>query len=135
MPPRALRGAFFTIGFIMYTGSCLCGAVRYEIDGEVGRTSKCWCTMCQKQHGAAFGPYANVAFAALRFTHGAQAIARYASSPGVERTFCKVCGSNLTWQAQSDRDVIGVTLGTFDTPYDGLVTHDLYIESKPGWLP
>jgi hypothetical protein len=119
----------------MYTGSCLCGAVRYEIDGDIERTSNCWCTMCQKQHGAAFAPYANVAFAALRFTQGQDAITRYRSSPDVERTFCKVCGSNLTWQMDSYREFIGVTLGTFDTPYEGQVTHDLHIESKPGWLP
>ena len=119
----------------MYTGSCLCSAVRYQIDGDVDRTSNCWCTMCQKQHGAAFGPYANVASSALRFTHGIDALTRYASSPGVERTFCKVCGSNLTWQMASCRERIADTLGTFDTPYEGQVTHDLHIESKPGWLP
>ena len=119
----------------MYTGSCLCGAVRYDIDGDVNRTSKCWCVMCQKQHGAAFAPYANVASSALRFTQGQDAITRYRSSPDVERTFCKVCGSNLTWQMDSYREFIGVTLGTFDTPYEGRVTHDLHIESKPGWLP
>ncbi len=119
----------------MYTGSCLCGAVRYQIDGQVERTSNCWCTMCQKQHGAASGPYANVASSALRYTQGADAIARYASSAGVERAFCRVCGSNLTWQSERDSARIGVTLGTFDTPYEGKVTHDLYIESKPGWLP
>ncbi len=119
----------------MYTGSCLCGAVRYDIDGDVTRTSKCWCVMCQKQHGAAFAPYANVASSALRFTQGQDAITRYRSSPDVERTFCKVCGSNLTWQMDSYREFIGVTLGTFDTPYEGQVTQDLHIESKPGWLP
>lgn len=119
----------------MYTGSCLCGAVRYHIQGQVHRTSKCWCKMCQKQHGAAFGPYANVATSDLHWVQGADAITRYASSPGVERTFCKVCGSNLTWQMESHSDRIAVTLGTFDTPYEGQVTHDLYIESKPGWLP
>ncbi|UUZ46891.1 hypothetical protein LP420_24595 [Massilia sp. B-10] len=30
---------------------------------------------------------------------------------------------------------IAVTLGTFDTPYEGKVTHDLHLDSKPGWLP
>ena len=119
----------------MYTGSCLCGAVRYQIDGDVERTSNCWCTMCQKQHGAASAPYANIASSALQWTQGAEAITRYASSPGIERTFCKVCGSNLTWQALSECARIGVTLGTFDTPYEGRVTDDLYIENKPGWLP
>ena len=119
----------------MYKGSCLCGAVRYEIRGPIDRTSNCWCKMCQKQHGAASGPYANVASSDLHWVQGLDAIARYASSPGVERTFCKVCGSTLTWQADSHSERNAVTLGTFDTPYEGKVTHDLHIESKPGWLP
>ena len=91
--------------------------------------------MCQKQHGAACVPYANVASADLHIVQGADAISRYASSPGVERSFCKVCGSNLTWQHDDNRQRIGVTLGTFDTPHEGKVTHDLHIDSKPGWLP
>jgi hypothetical protein len=119
----------------MYLGSCLCAAVRYEIRGPIDRTSNCWCTMCQKQHGAASGPYANVASADLHYVQGAQDITRYVSSPGVTRSFCRVCGANLTWQMESHSDRIGVTLGTFDTPYEGKVTHDLYIDSKPGWLP
>jgi hypothetical protein len=119
----------------MYKGSCLCGAVRYEIRGAIDRTSKCWCTMCQKQHGAAYGPYANVASNDLHVIQGADAMTHYASSPGVDRTFCKVCGSNLTWQMDSYRHHIGVTLGTFDTPCEGKVTTDLHIDSKPGWLP
>ena len=119
----------------MYRGSCLCGAVRYEIRGPIDRTSMCWCTMCQKQHGAAGGPYANLASADLHIVQGADALTHYASSPGVDRTFCKVCGSNLGWQSADHRERIGVTLGTFDTPYEGKVTDDLYIDSKPGWLP
>ena len=91
--------------------------------------------MCQKQHGAAAGPYANIASSAFKVVQGVDAITRYASSPGIERTFCKVCGANLTWQDLGQCDRIGVTLGTFDIPYEGKVTHDLYIESKPGWLP
>jgi hypothetical protein len=119
----------------MLRGSCLCGKVRYEIRGNIDRASNCWCTMCQKQHGAASGPYANIASSALHILQGDDAITHYASSPGVERTFCKVCGSNLTWQADGHRERIGVTLGTFDTPYEGKVTDELYSESKPGWLP
>jgi len=119
----------------MYKGSCLCGTVRYEIRGPIDRTSNCWCKMCQKQHGAASGPYANVASRDLHWVQGADAIARYASSPGVERCFCKICGSTLTWQSASHSERNAVTLGTFDTPYEGKVTHDLHRESKPGWLP
>lgn len=122
----------------MYLGSCLCGAVRYVIRSNIECTSLCWCTMCQKQHGAACGPYANVAAADLVYLQGADAITRYASSPGVERTFCKVCGSNLTWRlsdATPDCARVAVTLGTFDTPYEGKVSHALHTDRKPGWLP
>ncbi|HEY1044158.1 MAG TPA: GFA family protein [Telluria sp.] len=118
-----------------YHGSCLCGAVAWVIGGEIDDTSNCWCHMCQKQHGAAFAPYANIADSAFGITRGKDAVARYRSSPNVERTFCKVCGSNLTWQQDEHKDRIGVTLATFDTPYQGVVTRQLHIESRPGWLP
>ena len=118
----------------MYKGSCLCGAVHWEIKGDIIRTSNCWCTMCQKQHGAAFAPYANVLAADFSVT-GADALKTYQSSPGVDRTFCGTCGSNLTWQMDGYREYVGVALGSFDTPYEGKVTKDLHIESKPGWLP
>ena len=36
----------------MHAGSCLCGRVRYRIAGPVKRTRHCYCSMCQKQHGA-----------------------------------------------------------------------------------
>ena len=45
----------------MLKGSCLCGGVRYRADGAVEHASHCYCTMCQKQHGAAAGSYANLA--------------------------------------------------------------------------
>jgi hypothetical protein len=38
----------------MLKGSCLCGGVCYEIDGEVGPMAHCYCSMCRKQHGASF---------------------------------------------------------------------------------
>jgi hypothetical protein len=119
----------------MFKGSCLCGAIHYEIRGEVARTSHCHCSMCQKQHGAAFGSYANVASSDYHLMQGQEELASYRSSPGVERTFCKVCGSTISWQADSHKHRIAIALGTFDTPYTQPVTHDLHIESKAPWLP
>ena len=119
----------------MIQGSCLCGQVRYEIRGAIEYASRCWCTMCQKQHGSAFGLYANLASADFVIVQGEDKVARYPSSPGIERGFCQVCGSSLTWQDAGTRDRIAVALGTFDTPYGEKVTRDLHLESKPGWMP
>ena len=79
----------------MLRGSGLCGAVRYEIRGPLGRVSHCHCSMCRKAHGAAFGTYGRVERTDFALLSGADAIASYRSSPEVVRTFCKRCGSNL----------------------------------------
>lgn len=118
----------------MYKGSCLCGAVHYEISGPVAYASNCWCTMCQKQHGAASGPYINVALADYRVVTGADRVREYASSSGVWRGFCQDCGSSLTWRSNARTDRIAVTLGTLDTPYAGQLAHEYFPENKPHWL-
>ena len=37
----------------MITGSCLCGQVRYEVEGELGGFVHCHCQTCRKAHGSA----------------------------------------------------------------------------------
>ncbi|UTN73684.1 GFA family protein [Pseudomonas aeruginosa] len=71
----------------MLSGSCLCGAVRYEIDAPIESASHCHCSQCRKAHGAAFATYGKVRREAFRYVAGADAVAEYHSSPGVTRTF------------------------------------------------
>jgi hypothetical protein len=35
-------------------GSCLCGGVKFEITGPLSSPLNCHCSICRKQHGAAF---------------------------------------------------------------------------------
>ena len=116
-------------------GSCLCGGVAYRADGPVKHTSHCYCTMCQKQHGAASGTYANVARATFAFERGADLVTEYASSDHGRRGFCKVCGSTLFWRSTRSPDRIAVTLGTLDPAYTGTVHKELHTDTKPTWLP
>lgn len=119
----------------MIKGSCLCGGVHYRVDGPVHSASHCHCTMCQKQHGAACGSYANVARADFVYERGAELVTEYNSSPGVTRGFCRVCGSNLTWHSLAAATRIAVTLGTLEPPYEGPVERELYTDTKVSWLP
>jgi hypothetical protein len=116
-------------------GSCLCGGVAYRADGPVKHASHCYCTMCQKQHGAASGTYANVARATFAFERGEELVTEYASSDHGRRGFCKVCGSTLYWRSTQAEDRIAVTLGTLDTAYTGTVQRELHTDTKPAWLP
>ena len=77
----------------MNTGRCLCGKVRYEIDGPMSHVVHCHCTMCRKHHGSPFATWAVAPASGFRITAGADAIRRYESSPGTHRSFCTTCGS------------------------------------------
>lgn len=117
-------------------GSCLCGGVEYKAEkSSVSGASHCYCTMCQKQHGAASGTYANVANAGFTFEKGADLVTEFHSSEHGRRGFCKVCGSTLTWRSTQSPDRIAITLGTMEPEYDGPVQHELHTDTKPGWLP
>ena len=116
-------------------GSCLCGGVAYRADGPARHASHCYCTMCQKQHGAASGTYANVARATFAYERGEALVTEYASSDHGRRGFCKVCGSTLYWRSTQAEDRIAVTLGTLDTAFAGTVWRELHTETKPAWLP
>ena len=36
------------------TGGCLCGDIRYEVEGEPFRTANCHCDDCRKATGSAY---------------------------------------------------------------------------------
>jgi hypothetical protein len=44
---------------MLHEGGCLCGAVRYRVEGEPARASVCNCTACHRRTGslAGFGAY------------------------------------------------------------------------------
>ncbi len=77
----------------MTQGRCLCGTVRYEIDGPFTNMLHCHCSMCRKHHGTAFVTWAAAPLAGFRMLAGADSIVRYPSSPGLHRSFCRHCGS------------------------------------------
>ena len=113
-------------------GGCLCGAVRFEVTGELGRIGHCHCKMCQRSHGAAFGTYAHVPNDKFRFTSGEKLVKRYASSEGVTRTFCSECGSALQFLV-SGRDHLSVTAGCFDDNVRAPVDYELWTSSAAPW--
>ncbi|HZZ35843.1 MAG TPA: GFA family protein [Caulobacteraceae bacterium] len=92
------------------TGGCQCGAVRFRVDGPVGRASICHCRMCQKATGGFFGPY--VSAHGVTWTRGEPK--RFASSNRVRRGFCGECGTTLTFEYSAE--VTELAIGAFDDP-------------------
>jgi hypothetical protein len=72
----------------VHKGSCLCGAIRFEAEGELHPPDACHCTQCRKQSGHVWAS-TNVPKDKLRL-HGADKISWYQSSEMVRRGFCSV---------------------------------------------
>jgi hypothetical protein len=105
------------------TGGCLCGAVRYRIDGKPKHVGNCHCTMCQKTTGSLYGSFAGFDADHVRFTKGRPK--DYRSSKWAARGFCPKCGSSLTYRLVADATQIWLSLGTMDNT--GAYTPDQHI--------
>lgn len=118
----------------MIRGSCLCGSVRYEIRGSLGRVTHCHCSQCRKAHGAAFGTYARVDRADFTLVSGESDIESYRSSPDVLRTFCRRCGSTLQFIRESRPDSFSVAIGTLDEDPGVRPAVHIFVGSKAPWF-
>ena len=101
-----------------HSGGCLCGAVRYEVAGALRDVVNCYCTMCQRLHGA-FGAHSKAKKADIAIVKD-DGLAWYASSERAERGFCRRCGASLFWRPV-DQDATGIVAGSLDAP-SGLKT-------------
>lgn len=117
----------------MIRGSCLCGQVRYEIQGAPGEPGHCHCSVCRKANGAAFGTYARVALAQFKWLSGEESVVTYRSSPGARRTFCGRCGSTLQYISDNLPESFALALGTLDDDPGVRPTHHIHVLSKAPW--
>ena len=112
-------------------GSCLCGAVSYEITGAFRFIGHCHCSMCRKSHGAAFATWGIIGPEQFRWTSGAELVEGYRSSPGRERCFCRKCGSSLA--SAHDGKVTEVAVGTVDGDPGARPREHIFVGSKAPW--
>jgi hypothetical protein len=111
----------------MVSGQCLCGAVRFTLNGEKRGVSVCHCGQCRRWHGHV-GAYTNVKRTDLTFANSGS-LKWYASSDFARRGFCGDCGSVLFWDAPA-RDTISVTAGCLDSPTGVAIDVQIFTEDK-----
>lgn len=115
----------------IHAGCCLCGAVRYALRGAPTYSAHCHCRSCQRAIGAGFATWSGVKPENFEATLGR--ITTYASSPGVERGFCQICGTSLTYSGEGWTD-IGVLSATLDDPGVAKPTTNVYLDHRLPWV-
>lgn len=117
----------------MIKGSCLCGAVRFEISEPFEEMHHCHCSKCRKAHGAAFSTFAQTAKKNLRFVSGERNVRHFRSSPPVQRSFCAQCGSSLFFQLDALPEAIWVAVGSLDTDPGLRPQAHIFVGSRAPW--
>jgi len=116
---------------VAITGACLCGAVKYKVEGKLRDARSCHCSMCRKTFGAQASAYALVEPDEFTWVSGEELLTSYDSRNGAGLRFCSICGSTLC--GTYNGKVHGVTLGCVeDDPEVSLGMH-IFVGSKASW--
>jgi len=111
----------------MHAGACLCGAVRFQVAGELPAPDACHCSQCRRQSGHFWAstdvPKADVTI------EGDGNVSWYQASPKVRRGFCRTCGAFLFWEPIG-RDKIAIAMGAFDAPTGTRLAHHIFTADK-----
>jgi hypothetical protein len=116
-----------------YSGSCLCGAVRFEIDGEFESFYLCHCDYCRKDTGSAHAANLFSSSATLQWVSGAENVRAF-NLPQTRhsRCFCGTCGSALP-MTQMDGKLLVVPAGSLNSAVRIRPDAHIFVSSRAGW--
>ena len=117
----------------LYTGSCLCGGIHYEIHGEIGEIIECHCQRCRKANGTAFATNAPIQKADFKIVKGEALLKKFASTVTTQRCFCRECCSPIMSIKTETPDTYRLRIGTLDTPLEHKPSMHIFVAHKAEW--
>jgi hypothetical protein len=117
------------------SGSCLCGAVRFELTQEPVWSHLCHCSRCRKSSGSAFASNLFFKSDALRFSRGEELLRSFkpADAERFTHVFCSRCGSTMPFSNEA-RGLVGVPMGTLDGDPRHEPRAHIWVGSKAPWF-
>ncbi|MCD1125670.1 GFA family protein [Jinshanibacter sp. LJY008] len=117
----------------MLKGSCLCGAVTYQLDEPINQLFFCHCSKCRKATGTAFNSAALIHSDKFTLLTGKASLKSFSSTPGVHRIFCGECGSPLYSARDNQPEAYRLRIGTLDTHINPAEKMHIFTASKAEW--
>ena len=117
-----------------YTGGCLCGALRYEAEGEPSLMGHCYCADCRKASGSAFIPFMGFPSSAVRFSGETRQFRSIAANGNTAvRNFCPVCGSLVFGGDVGKDNSHTIYAGSLDDPTAFHPRVAIFARDRPSW--
>lgn len=113
-------------------GGCLCGDIRYRVEGRASASGICHCESCRRAASAPTLPF--VVFAREQFTLARGVLTVFESSAGVTRAFCGRCGSLLTYRNAAHPETIDVMTCSLDDPGSFPPTCHVWFRERISWI-
>lgn len=114
------------------SGSCLCGAVRFEVRGPFPMLYQCHCSLCRKQGGSVSNTGLIVAAGKFRWLEGEEGIGRWQRTTGFRSWFCSDCGATVP-NPLRDTGFVWVPAGALDDGGPLEIGGQLFLGSKFDW--
>jgi hypothetical protein len=115
-------------------GGCLCGALRYEANGEPLYSGHCYCEDCRKASGSGFIPFIGFLSSAVRITGQCrQFTTKAANGNNAVRNFCPVCGGLVFGGRVGIDDSYTIYAGSLDDPTLFHPTIAIFTRNRPIW--
>ena len=115
-----------------FKGSCQCGAIQFQIEGEPKWVAHCHCVDCRRATGAAASTYVGSEREQAKFLTGTPKA--YLSSKGVRRTFCGECGSPIAYEGERWPSEIHFFVGLFERAEDLVPQAQVFEAERLPWL-
>lgn len=115
------------------TGHCLCGSIRFTAALPSLFCAHCHCSMCRRNHGAAYVTWFAVPRSAVTVESGAGDLVRFASSEHGSRSFCRRCGTSLFCENDAHPERTDIPLATVDGPIDRAPQAHVFFDSGADW--
>lgn len=118
---------------LKHKGTCLCGEVSFEVEGEFESFFMCHCSYCQKDTGSAHAANLFSTTALLKWLSGESNIKVYnLPTTNHVKSFCSNCGSALPI-VQMDGQLLAVPAGSMDTKISNKPNAHIFVASKANW--
>ena len=115
-------------------GSCLCGAVEYQLIAPFVWFQYCHCSRCRKRSGTAHAANILIRPGQLKWNSGEELLSRYElpEAKSFASCFCSRCGSPLPWVTKNGKWVI-VPAGSLDEDPGCRPERSIHWASKAPW--